>query len=475
MSAVLSDYLRVPRHDVEAHHIAAFTYDLTDPYTKEAFRIETFHEELDHYCFPRGDLAKLNRIFGSDNIRDERSSAPLPMRLRFTATLRDEQKRLVREWMQAGYGTIQAPPRSGKTLLATAAICRLKQRAMMLAHREDLCHQLEETIRKFTNVNELEEECGHKLVGVLQDWDDFFPLVTLSTYQCFVMSRSGRAVLNQHRNAFGLVIVDEVHMVSRELFSEVVSGTTAAYRLGLTATPTRKDGRHVVANDMIGPVVTIGGGEQLPVQYSWEYTGCDVPDFSSWNVMWNRLVKRRRRTKTIARKVVEDVQDGHFCLVTTDRLQHLDDLQFAIQSIDPDITVGLLSSKTKDRDGFRLAAKRGEYQVVVAMNKIVELGYNIPRWSCFHNTLPMANQQNWYQRISRIRTPMEPAFKGDDWIKPTPVARVWIDNGHPAIYAYKALVKRENARLGFQCLNETTERRKGRGKGFGLQPEEESS
>jgi len=352
------------------------------------------------------------------------------------------------------------------TVMMTAIVCKLRQRTLMLAHLEDLCHQLEETIRKFTNVNELEDECGSKLVGVLDEWDDFFPIATLTTYQCLAVSPTGRRVLRERRNDFGLVMCDESHRVAAECFQTVVNSTTAAYRCGVTATPTRKDGMHCVVSDTLGPVVAVGKGEQLSVQYTWEYTGIEVKPFSNWSIMWNRLVRFRSRDKLIANKVMEDVRAGHFVLVTTERLRHLDDLKLAIQKVDPDVTVGLLSSRTKDRESFRTAAKRGDFQVVIAMNKIVELGYNIPRWSCFHNTLPMANRQNWYQRISRIRTPMERAFDGDDWQKPTPLARIWLDSGHAAVYAYKAIVKRENDRLGFECLNPPAERPKGKRKGL---------
>lgn len=472
MPAVLSDYLRVPREQVEANHFVPFSYDLTDPYTKQPYRIETFEEDLDHYRFPRGNQAKLQRVFGGLDVQDLRTVAPLTVPLKFTGKLYDEQKRLLKQWLQHGYGLIQSPPRSGKTVVMTALMCKLRQRTLMLAHLEDLCDQLEETIRAFTNVNELEEQFERQLVGVLEEWDDFFPIATLSTYQCFAVSPKGRRVLEQHRDDFGLVMVDESHRCKTELFREVVEKTTAAYRCGVTATPTRKDGMHCVVYDTLGPVVTIGHGEQLAVQYTWEYTGVDVPPFSNWSVMWNRLVKRKRRDQQIARKVVQDVQDGHYVLVTTERLRHLDDLKYAIQTIDPDITVGLLSGKTKDRDSFRNAVKRGEYRVVIAMNKIVELGYNVPRWSCFHNTLPMANKQNWYQRISRIRTPMEPAFKGDDWVKPPPLARIWVDGGHSAMHAYRSIVKKENDRLGFECLNPPPVRKKAGRKGFGFQQDE---
>lgn len=453
MQAVISDYLWVPRSAIEPHHLQAFSYRLVDPYTQQPYQLDTFTEEFDQYRFPRGNLAKLQQVFDGFEFDDQRVSVPFSHKLRFTGSLYDEQKELVKKWLSRGFGLIQAPPRSGKTVMMTALMCKLRQRTMMLAHLEDLCHQLEETIRKFTNINELEEECGEKLVGVLQEWDDFFPIATLTTYQCLAVSPVGRRVLKERRNDFGLIMCDEVHRAKTDYYRGVIETTTAAYRCGVTATPVRKDGLHVVVADTLGPVVAVGKGEQLPVRYTWEQTDFHVRPFQNWTTLWNRLTASKTRDKKIALRVVQDVQDGHFVLVTTERLAHLDALKLAIQKIDPDITVGLLSSRTKDREGFRAGAKRGDYQVVIAMSKIVELGYNIPRWSCFHNTLPMANRQNWYQRISRIRTPMEPAFKGDDWEKPEPLARIWVDEGHPAIYAYRNIVKKENDRLGFECLN----------------------
>ena len=469
MLAVLSNYLYVPRALTEPHHFDNYTYRLTDTHTKDRYTVETFEERANTYAFPSGNLAKLQRLFGAFQWADRRVTRPLDYQLRFMGRLTSEQESVVAQWLSLRYGMIQAPPRWGKSLVMTALLCRLNERTLMVAHLEDLCHQLEETIRRFTNVNELEEQAGRKLVGVLDEWTDFFPIATLSTYQCFAVSPRGKQVLREHRDDFGLVMVDEAHRCTTELYTEVIGRTTAAYRCGVTATPRRKDGMHVVVEDVLGPVVAVGKGEQLSVQYTFESTDIKVQSFSNWSTMWNRLVKVKTRNQKIAQRVVEDVQAGHFVLVTTERLRHLDDLQVAIQAIDPDITIGLLSSKTRDREKFRNDCKRGRYQVVIAMNKIVELGYNIPRWSCFHNTLPMANRPNWYQRISRIRTPMEPAFPGDTYQKPPPLARIWVDYGHKAVYAYKSLVKAENNRLGFECLNPDPPRRQPkRGRRSGL-------
>lgn len=466
-TAILDTRLHVPRDLIQPDHFHPYQYRLRDGHTGDMYSVECFRESIDYWSFARGDMGKLREVFSDFDFIDRRISVPLKYALRFTGKLTDDQKKPLKEWIAKGYGMLRAPPRWGKTVWMAALVCKLRQRTLMMAHLIDLAQQLEETFRQFTNVNELEEACGIKLCGVLEDWSEQepFPILTLSTYQKFAVSPRGRKVIKKWRDKFGLVMVDEAHRGHTELYTEVIQNLNAAYRCGVTATPRRKDGCHVIVQDVIGPVVTVGEGEQLPVEWSWENTEVEVPPFSNWATLWNRLVKLRRRTRKIATKVVEDVRAGHYVLVTTERLKHLADLSEMIREIDPDITVGELSGKTRNRKSFREATKRGDYQVVVAMNKIVELGYNIPRWSCFHNTLPMVNKENWYQRISRIRTPMEPAFEGDDFVKPQPLARVWRDYGHKAVYAYCNTVRAENKRLGFTCLNpEPT--RKGKRKGL---------
>lgn len=346
------------------------------------------------------------------------------------------------------------------TVWMTALVKKLKQRALMLAHVEELCHQLEETFREFTNVNELEQQHGVRLCGVLNEWDDFFPILTLSTYQCFEASAVGRKILSDKRDFFGLVMVDECHRAATEVYTKVVGKLDAMYRVGVTATPTRKDHMHCIASDMLGPVRVVGVGEQLHVDYEWVYTNTEVREFASWGTMWGRLCKAKRRNTLIAKRIVADVRNGRFVLCTTERLAHIDAIRDAIVKIDPDISIAEISGRIKGRDALRKAIKRGEYQVTIAMSKIIELGYNIPRWSTIHATLPMTNKENWYQRISRIRTPMEPAFEGDTYEKPTPLARIYIDTGHKAIWAYKSIVKKVNDKFKFTCLNPDKPREK---------------
>lgn len=460
--ALLSDRLWVV--GPEQTELDEYTYTVVDGYTKNPKVISTYVRRAGQVGFPRGDMGKLERVFGG--WEDRRVAVPHGHRFQFTGRLRGDQDRITREWIRHGYGQIEAPARFGKTWVLAAILCKLRQRAVFLTHVEDLAHQFEETLRAATNIAELEDEAGRKLLGVPES-REVFEIATLSTYQRYGI-QNGREWLQDNRDTFGLVLVDEVHRSSADVFAHVVGSLNAAYRCGVTATPVRKSGEHVIVNDVIGPVVTTGGSEQLHVSWSYEYTERRIQPFRTWPVMHNRLCKDAVRNRFIARRVVDDVLDGHHVLVTTERVKHLDDLTAAIHAIDPDITVGVLSGRTKDRDGFRVACKRGEYQVVIAMNRIVELGYNVPRWSSFHNTLPLADPHAWYQRVSRIRTPWEPAFPGDDYVKPDPVCRVYVDTGHPVVYAYGNIVRRKMDELGFTCLNPPAKKKRGR-KGFGTQ------
>ena len=54
------------------------------------------------------------------------------------------------------------------------------------------------------------------------------------------------------RRAFGTVILDEMHHVSSPTFSKIIDTNYARYKIGLSGTIERKDGKHVVFRDYFG-------------------------------------------------------------------------------------------------------------------------------------------------------------------------------------------------------------------------------
>jgi hypothetical protein len=236
---------------------------------------------------------------------------------------------------------------------------------------------------------------------------------------------------------------------------------------------------HVITQDIAGPVTAVGRTEQLPVKIVYVSTGCKVKDFKMWTTLINRLARDIDRTQLIAENIVADVLRGRSVVVTTDRTAHAKMLHDFIQDVDQNITVELVTSKTtpKQRDDIKMRAKTGELQVVVAMNKIIQLGWNVPRWDTLHNTLPMSNEPNWYQRVSRIRTPYyqcpscgwdgvkctdsdDGAYKlckncGRPVVlnKRTPIVRDYIDMGHSVIFATRSIRERVAQKFGWKVVS----------------------
>ena len=59
--------------------------------------------------------------------------------------------------------------------------------------------------------------------------------------------------MDRYGNRFGFLVFDEVHHLPGESYSHGAELSIAPYRLGLTATLERPDGRHLMLRDLVGP------------------------------------------------------------------------------------------------------------------------------------------------------------------------------------------------------------------------------
>lgn len=82
--------------------------------------IKTHRDHDDDWTmFARGDLGKIERIFGKYPIQDNRSAPKLDFPLKCTRELREEQAKVVRQWLKHGYGLLKAPTGWGKCTIHT--------------------------------------------------------------------------------------------------------------------------------------------------------------------------------------------------------------------------------------------------------------------------------------------------------------------------------------------------------------------
>jgi len=154
--------------------------------------------------------------------------------------LRPEQEQALLAWREAkGRGVVVMPTGTGKTEVALAAMVRSRVSTLVVAPVRDLMYQWHQRI-----LRGLGHDAG--IVG-----DSLFNLkpVTVTTYD------SAYLHMAEMGSRFGLIIFDEVHHLPGRSYRDAAVLCAAPFRLGLTATPHRSDGREADLNDLVGPIV----------------------------------------------------------------------------------------------------------------------------------------------------------------------------------------------------------------------------
>lgn len=214
-----------------------------------------------------------------------------------------------------------APCGKGKTVMGLEIARRLGRKTLVLVHKTFLVEQWVERASTFLpglKVGFWQRD------SIPQDEDD----IVIGMVQSIVNPKRDYdpSVYEQ----FGLVIADETHRYAAPSWQEAISRFPAKYRVGLTATPERKDGLHEVFMLHIGPIVyRMKGHTRIPVIYKIK-TECSI-DSKSF-LMWNGNVNTAKlitmlseieaRTEVICSYVVRASKTGRRVLVLTERVNH---------------------------------------------------------------------------------------------------------------------------------------------------------
>ncbi len=157
-----------------------------------------------------------------------------------THELRDYQHAALEAWRAARHrGVIVLPTGAGKTVVALSAIADRRRSALVVAPTLDLVRQWHAR---------LTESFGGEVGMVGGGSHDVRPL-TVATYD------SAHLHMEHLGARFGTVVFDECHHLPSGAYRDAASLCLAPFRLGLTATPERTDGRDQELDTLIGPVV----------------------------------------------------------------------------------------------------------------------------------------------------------------------------------------------------------------------------
>lgn len=172
---------------------------------------------------------------------------------RLVLSPRSYQREAVDAWLRAhGRGIIVLPTGAGKTVVAYDAMARLGVRTLVVVPTIELLHQWKAGVKEHLGV-------PANTIGAIGGGERTVGPITIITYDSAAMKR-------RRLDGYGLLVFDEVHHLPAQSYQVIVEKAGAPWRLGLSATLERADGRHEALTSLIGPVVYQRDAQELSAQ-----------------------------------------------------------------------------------------------------------------------------------------------------------------------------------------------------------------
>ena len=322
----------------------------------------------------------------------------------FGGSLRPNQVAVVDSFLkpEPHDGIISLHTGGGKTVCALYIASQLKMPTLVIVHNTFLRDQWYERVRMFLPNARVGYLQGDKLEIEGKD-------VVIAMLQTLSMKEIPLATFRP----LGFIIVDECHHIASEVFVQALPKVTSKYMLGLSATPSRKDGLMHVGHWFLGPLLyNSDTGEKSDPDVSvevYEYQN-DDPVFNEiiynkqgvmfTTLMINKLTAEQNRTKWLT-EILEEVlaeSPQRQILVLTDRVQHTQDLlntlPFSIRE-----QAAILSQDVA-------AGKRAEYcatkAILIATYAMCKEGFDVPTLNTLMMATPRPDIDQIVGRILRV-------------------------------------------------------------------------
>jgi len=359
----------------------------------------------DKIAIPRGFLQKLEDFLNDQRIpfeiNDERTKLK-NIKFETDFKLFDYQKEAVDKIIESENGLLVAPPGSGKTIMGMEIISQLKQPTLILVHKKQIFNQWLERIEGFLNIPRKDigqfisakKEIGNK--------------VTVAMIQTLNRLES----LEELRDKFGLVIVDECHHMPAKMFRNVITKLNSYYLYGFTATPERKNNDEKLIFIHLGEIL-----HQIDSDYNQtkeskpeteiviRKTNLEVPfkiSAKTFQILYKILSFDSERNKLIIEDIKSEVDKGRKCLVITERKDHIDVLSHYLKK-DYEIIrlTGELTAKKRKEKIQQIYD--GNFQILLATGQLIGEGTDFPNLDSLFLVYPFAFKGKLIQYIGRIQ------------------------------------------------------------------------
>ena len=323
--------------------------------------------------------------------------------------LYDYQERAVQAAVRKKNGILIMPCGGGKTQSGLEIIARVGGKALWLTHTQDLLNQSK---KRAESVLQIDGSFG----TITEGKADIGTHITFATVQTL-----SRMDLSQYRNEFDVIVVDECQHAAAGAetvtqFYKVLSGLTARYKIGLTATPKRADGLEKSMFAILGDVIHEVSREEVkhttcPIVVKPIYTHFAV-DFDEitdddGNMNYNQLVEMvitdTKRMKFVADKLNEYVGNGAM-IVLANRVKYLQELARMINSDKVVCLSGMGQSKKAKEERKQILEKlnNNELDCVFATYQLAKEGLDVPNLRYIALATPEKDETTVIQSVGRV-------------------------------------------------------------------------
>lgn len=321
---------------------------------------------------------------------------------RFSASIKglyDYQDKALESALKAKQGVLVAPCGSGKTQIGLAICGALGFRTLWLTHTHELLKQSMDRAKNCLGSVPL----GTITEGKINASDG----ITFATVQTMA-----KINLSDFHDFWDVIIVDEAHRcvgtpTSLTMFYKVVSGLSARYKFGLTATPKRTDGMEkamfallgekffeITKEDVKDKTCPLFVMPLIPTGYEPDVEDILNPDGTlNYVDLITDCVNNDERNQVVSSAIESAVKTGK-TMVLSERVAHLEKLAEMCNHKH----VILSTAKKKEREGIL----RGDWEVMFATYQIAKEGLDIPDLINLVMASPVKNDITVTQSVGRV-------------------------------------------------------------------------
>ena len=277
----------------------------------------------------------------------------------------------------------------GKTFTALHIARKWGQKTLVVTHTTALRDQWREEIEALFGLTP-------GLIGSgTFDVEDHF--IVVGNVQSIVKN------LDKINKEFGTIILDEAHHCPATTFSQTIDTFHARYRLALSGTMQRKDGKHVIFQDYFG--TTVFKPEQAntinPVVHLVK-SNITLKHNVPWVEKINELTQSEYYRKYISALASYHIERGHSVLVVADRVEFLEKVKEYVGE-----TCLLVTGDTsfEERQYAKDQILTKQKMCIAGSRQIFSEGISINILSCVILAVPMSNDSLLEQIVGRIMRP----------------------------------------------------------------------